>query len=89
VPGRVICQTRTVRLCRGTQATRKASVACHLKEKRHGAFRRLKVGPCNPLRTITQVSVAVTVVVVAVSEEAMVSVVAKRPRPQVNSSAGR
>src|SRR5215472_11224935 len=56
-PGRVICQTRTVRLCRGTQATRKASEACPLEEKRHGAFRRLQVGPS--FRKITPASVAV------------------------------
>ena len=61
-------------------------MACHLEEKRHGAFRRLKVGPCNPLRAIASVAVphvvsagaattsAVPSVGVVVSVEAMVSV---------------
>jgi len=64
-------------------------VACHLEEKRHGAFRRLKVGPFNPLRAIASVAVprvvsagaattsAVPSVGVVVSAEAMVSVAAE------------
>src|SRR5262249_17752001 len=33
--------------------------ACPLEEKRHGAFRRLQVDPCNSFRKITPASVAV------------------------------
>jgi hypothetical protein len=46
-------------------------VTCHLeyrlKEERHGAFRRLKARPCDPLRTITPASVAVRCVASAVA----------------------
>src|SRR5258707_15679060 len=76
-PSRAICQTRAVRLCRGTH---KASVACHLeyrlKEERHGAFRRLKARPCESLQAITLASVAVRCVASAGANSAEPPVVA-------------